>query len=222
MRGARHDELAEARSRFLSPLLYIERLSRSFGERTVIRGLDLALEAGERVALRGPNGSGKSTALRCAAGSLAPTSGSVLVGGLEPRSLQARRLIGVSLSQDRSFYLRLSGRENLIFFARTRGHSLLEAERAAGDLSDELELGDFLGERTDTYSTGMILQLAVARALLDDPPLLLLDEPTRSLDAAAVQRLWRALDGRRTSALLIATHREDDVEHCDSTVEFPR
>ena len=94
-------------------VLTIEGLCRNFGARQVVRSLDLAVAAGERVALCGPNGSGKTTILRCIAGTLTPTSGRIGVEGHESGTLQARRLIGVSLSQERSFYLRLSGRENL-------------------------------------------------------------------------------------------------------------
>ena len=144
------------------------------------------------------------------------------MAGHEAGSVAARLLTGVSLSQERSFYLRLSGRENLIFFARLRGYGLRDARTAVGDLADELELGEFIDERADTYSTGMILQVALARALLGDPPLLLLDEPTRSLDAGAVERLWGAMDRRPDTALMIATHREDDLERCDSSIALPR
>lgn len=206
----------------MSALLAIDRLRRRFGDRDVITQLDLTLEPGERIALRGPNGSGKSTVLRCVTGTLTPSSGSVTVAGHEAGSVPARRLTGVSLSQERSFYLRLSGRANLTFVAQLRGYSRRAAQRTVADLTEELELSEFIDERADRHSTGMILQLALARALLGDPPLLLLDEPTRSLDTGAVQRLWGAIDRRPDAALLIATHREDDVERCDSSIALPR
>jgi ABC-type multidrug transport system ATPase subunit len=204
-----------------NPILVIGGLRRSFGQREVIRRFDLTLERGERASLRGPNGSGKSTILRCIAGTLSPSDGSVIVGGHEAGSLPARRLSGVSLSQERSFYLRLSGRANLLFYARVRGYDRRAAWRAVEQLEGELELGEILAERADRCSTGMILQLAFARALLADPPLLLLDEPTRSLDHDAVQRLWNAIDRRPEAAVLIATHREDDLERCDSVIDLP-
>jgi ABC-type multidrug transport system ATPase subunit len=206
----------------VSAVLTIDRLRRWFGDHVVVTELDLELAPGRRVALQGPNGSGKSTVLRCVTGTLLPSAGTVTVVGHEAGSVPARRLTGVSLSQERSFYLRLSGRENLIFFARLRGYSLRTARSTIADLAEELELGGFIDERADRYSTGMILQLAFARALLGEPPLLLLDEPTRSLDSGAVQRLWGALDRRPEAALLIATHREDDLERCDSSVGLPR
>ncbi len=202
-------------------ILLVEALKRRFGEHEVIRHLDLAVRPGERVALLGPNGSGKSTVLRCVAGTLAPSQGRALIGGHEAGAKQARGLVGVSLSQERSFSLRLSGRDNLLFFARLRGHGRRAAVRTVHRLEEELQLGEVLAERADRCSTGMVLQLAFARALLGDPPLLVLDEPTRSLDAAAAERLWAALDRRPRSAVLIATHRADDVARCDYNVELP-
>ena len=203
-------------------ILDVQGLCRRFGDRDVLEGVAMALDAGERLALVGPNGSGKSTALRCVAGTLAPTSGRVLVGGHVAGSLGARRLVGVSLSQERSFYLRLSGRANLEFFARLRGFSRGEATRATRALVEEMELHDFIGAKADEYSTGMVLQLAFARALLGEPPLVVLDEPTRSLDKGAVARLWAALDRRPRTAVLIATHHDDDVERCHRTIQLER
>jgi ABC-type multidrug transport system ATPase subunit len=202
-------------------VLSIESLNRRFGEREVVRSLSLAVEPGQRVALWGPNGSGKSTVLRCVAGTLTPSAGSVHVGGHEAGELAARRLVGASLSQERSFYLRLSGRTNLLFFARMRYDDRPEGARAVDALIEELEIADIAAQRVDRCSTGMVQQLALARALLGDPVVLLLDEPTRSLDADARHRLWGALDRRPKAAALIATHLDEDVELCDERVSFP-
>jgi len=201
-------------------ILVTRALCRRFGERDVVRGLDLTLRGGERVALHGPNGSGKTTILRCIAGTLAPTSGAIVVCGEPGGSLAARRLIGLSLSQERSFFMRLSGRANLVFFARLRGLGKREAAREVERLDEELELGEILAERTDRCSSGMLQQLAVARALLGEPRLLLLDEPTRSLDDAAIQRFWNAMERRKTTAALIATHLQTDLVHCERTVDL--
>lgn len=176
--------------------------------------LDLRLQAGERVALTGPNGAGKSTLLRCIAGTLSPSAGTVTVAGHRASTIAAKRCLGVSFSQERSFYLRLTGIENLLTFAslregRARGHARVEQVLA------ELELHDIAARRIDRCSSGMVQQLSIARALLASPPLLLLDEPTRSMDAAAVDRLWAALDRRPGAALIIATHRTEDVARCE-------
>jgi ABC-2 type transport system ATP-binding protein len=151
-----------------------------------------------------------------------PTDGRVAVGGHRAGTIEARRLVGASFSQERSFYLRLSGKENLLFFARLRTDGKREASRQVRALEEELELEKIAQERVDRCSTGMIQQLALARALLGEPRLLLLDEPTRSLDRDGIERLWGALDRRRDQiGLVIATHRPDDVERCESRIELP-
>jgi ABC-type multidrug transport system ATPase subunit len=202
-------------------LLSIEGLSRRFGAKEVVRSLDLTAAPGQRIALWGPNGSGKSTVLRCVAGTLTPSTGSVRVGGHRAGDLAARRLVGASLSQERSFYLRLSGRTNLLFFARIRYEDRREGARAVDALIEELEIADVAATRVDRCSTGMVQQLGIARALLGNPSVLLLDEPTRSLDADARGRLWGALGRRPKAVALIATHLDEDVKLCDERVSFP-
>jgi len=203
------------------PLLAGRDLGRRFDGREVVGGLDVSLEPGERIALWGPNGSGKTTILRCVAGSVTPTSGSAQIDGHSAGSLEARRRTGTSFSQERSFYLRLSGRRNLVFFAQLRGYGRSDAERHVREVEEELELQGIAAQRVDRCSSGMIQQLAFARALLGSPRLVLLDEPTRSLDEHATERLWAALHRRRGTGVLIATHRREDLEHCDSRVELP-
>jgi ABC-type Na+ transport system ATPase subunit NatA len=201
--------------------LCIEELGRRFRERDVIESLSLELRMGERVALRGPNGAGKTTVLRCVAGTVTPTRGYVSVAGFPAGGIEARRLIGACLSQERSFYLRLTGHVNLLTFARMRCDSEAQAVAQVQSLEHELEIAEFASKRAETYSSGMLHQLAFARALLGAPILLLLDEPTRSLDEGAAERLWQALDRRRHIAVLLTTHNRDDLAHCDSHVDLP-
>ena len=113
------------------------------------------------------------------------------------------------------------GADNLLFYSRLRAASARAARVDVDAIADELEIGHFLRQRVNSYSTGMVQQLGFARALLGSPELLLLDEPTRSLDEGAVGRLWGALDRRSETALLIATHRQEDVERCDDEIRFP-
>jgi ABC-type multidrug transport system ATPase subunit len=204
------------------PILDLDGLARVFGERRVVDDLSLEVGAGERVALVGPNGSGKTTVLRCVAGTLAPTSGRVLVEGHDAGSVDARRSTGVSLAQERSFYQRLTGRANLLFFARLRYGNRRRAARDVDELVSELELTEIVEQRLDRCSTGQVQQLAFARALLGRPTLILLDEPTRSLDQDARARVWRALDRRPGTAVVIATHLEEDLERCGTRVDLPR
>jgi ABC-2 type transport system ATP-binding protein len=201
------------------PLLAIRGLTRDFADRHIFGPLDLQAGPGERLAFVGPNGAGKTTVLRCVTGALVPTAGEVRVAGHVAGSAAAKPLVGASLSQERSFYLRLTGRENLLFFARLRHSGRNAAAKQVRALEEELEIGGIAANRADRCSTGMLQQLAFARALLGDPRVLVLDEPTRSLDADAVERLWAALDRRPDTAVLIATHRQDDLDRCTSQID---
>lgn len=205
-----------------SPVLTLRGLTRSFRGKVALPPIDLSLAAGERVALRGPNGSGKTTLLRCVAGTLTPSAGGARVGSHPAGGRRAQLLVGASLASERSFYLRLTGRSNLQFFARLRHDSERAALRQVEALVEELEIEDIVRQRLDGCSTGMLQQVALARALLGEPRLLLLDEPTRSLDVAAVDRLWRALDRRQGVAALIATHRPEDLARCGRIVDLGR
>jgi ABC-type multidrug transport system ATPase subunit len=189
-------------------------LTRSFQGREVLGPVDLRLEAGERLALTGPNGAGKSTLLRCIAGTVAPSSGTVTVSGHPAGSREAKLCIGVSFAQERSFYLRLTGAQNLTTFATLR-EGRAQARASVEEILSELELHDVAGRRIDRCSSGMVQQLSIARALVGTPRVVLLDEPTRSLDAAAIDRLWSALDRRPGATVIIATHRGEDVGRCE-------
>ena len=201
-------------------MLSLRSVRKSFGDRLVLDGVDLDVERGERVALRGPNGAGKTTLLRCIIGTVTPESGVLAVEGAAAGSRAARLRIGASLAQERSFYLRLTGAENLLFFARLRGASTGEARRQDNSLSEELELAELLPAPAGRCSTGQLQQLAFARALLGDPSVLLLDEPTRSLDEHARERLWAAVARRQDAALVFATHLEDDLRHATTTYDL--
>ena len=204
-----------------APVLTIDGLRRDFGDHQVVRSLSIALGPGERLGLSGPNGSGKTTVLRCVAGTLTPSSGRIWVGDHLAGTMEARRLVGVSLAQERSFYLRLTGRANLVFFAQLRSGSKRQAVRDAEALVEELEVQDIAAQRVDMCSTGMVQQLSLARALLGQPSLLLLDEPTRSLDKQARARLWAAIERRTSLGVVLASHLEEDLSRCGARVDFP-
>ena len=146
-------------------ILELAAVTRTFAGRRVLGPVDLELGPGERLALTGPNGSGKSTLLRCIGGTLAPSRGRITIDGARAGTRAARRRVGASFSQERSFYLRLTGRENLLTFACLR-EPAAHARRQVEELVAELGLEDIAATRVDRCSTGMVQQLAFARALL--------------------------------------------------------
>jgi ABC-type multidrug transport system ATPase subunit len=197
------------------------RLTRSFAGRDVVRDLDFTARPGDRLALAGPNGAGKTTILRCILGTLAPDGGTVTVGGRPAGSIEARRQVGAALAHDRSLYLRLTGRQNLILAARFRGATASDAAREVGDLADELSIGEFVDQRSDRLSTGQLQQVAFARALVGRPSVLVLDEPTRSLDEARRGVLWGAVDARPDAVVILATHLDEDLDRCTDVLRLP-
>jgi ABC-2 type transport system ATP-binding protein len=190
-------------------------VSRRFGEKLVLADVSLSVEPGEVHALIGLNGAGKTTLLRTLNGLLAPTAGSVRVMGLDPSrgERRARALTGFVPSGDRTFYLRLSGLENLRFFARLQGVSRRDAPRCALQALDQVGLRDSARLPVSAYSHGMQKRLSVARALLTEPPVMLVDEATHDLDpeaSASVREVFRQLAGRGT-AILWTTQRIDEI-----------
>jgi ABC-2 type transport system ATP-binding protein len=180
-----------------------------------LRGIDLTVRRGRIVGLVGPNGAGKTTLIRIIAGLLDPDEGHVLVNGHDPVAAHgaAARSLGLVLADDRSLYWRLTGRQNLEFHAALYGLSRPEAAIRAGEVLATTGLEDSQ-RKVFGYSTGMRARLAIARALVPDPPVLVLDEPTRSLDPLAARDtcdLLRGLaDGGR--AVLLASHRLEELE----------
>jgi len=182
-----------------------------YGETTALHGVDIEVARGEIVCILGPNGAGKSTLLRILATILVPDAGRVLVDGhdavQEPRLV--RRSIGFAMTDERSWYWRLTGRQNLEFFAALYHIPRREAARRIERLLDEFELGDVADRRFQEYSTGMRARLSLARAFLPDPSVLFLDEPTRSVDpvvASGFRRELRLATTRRQMGVVLATH----------------
>jgi ABC-2 type transport system ATP-binding protein len=185
-----------------------------FGTKLVLDSVSFEVPRGTIHALLGPNGAGKTTLIRILAGLLVPRGGTVGILGVAAGPSRAfRRLIGLVPSGDRSFYLRISGLENLLFFARLHGMPRREALRRARDVLDEVGLADAATTRVGFYSHGMQKRLSVARALLADPPILLVDEATHDLDpdgARRVRELVSAAAGRG-AAVVWATQRLDEI-----------
>lgn len=173
------------------------------GETPVLRGADLGVKSGARLALVGPNGAGKSTLLRVLAGLLRPSSGTVLIQGqpLAADPWAARRAVGM-VGHQSMLHPDLTARENLAVYARLYGLDRV-ADRVSAGL-ERVDLSHRADSRVSTLSRGMTQRLALARALLHEPPILLLDEAESGLDARARDRLMASLDSDRTA--ILATH----------------
>ncbi len=179
--------------------------------------VSLAVAPGTLFGLLGPNGAGKTTLLRLISTLLAPSAGRVEVLGYdvvrEPEPV--RRRIGAVLGGERSIYWRLTGRENLLYAAALHDLPARVSAERAGELLRLVELSDRADDLVERYSTGMRQRLALARALMHDPPLLILDEPTAGLDPQAaewIRRLLETLNRERTRTIMMATHNMQEAD----------
>lgn len=195
-------------------------LGKSYGSRTALSGLDLRIEAGTTYALLGPNGAGKTTTIGILSCLLKADRGQALVLGRdtakEPREI--KRLVGVS-PQRTAVARRLGARENLLLVAGAYGLDRATARRRADELLDSLGLADRAEERADGLSGGMERRLSIAMALVADPPVLFLDEPTLGLDPDARRELWDLLlgyAGKKT--ILLTTHYLEEAERLASVI----
>jgi ABC-type multidrug transport system ATPase subunit len=185
---------------------------------TALKGISLNVGAGEAVALLGTNGAGKSTLLRILATLLLPTRGNAFVGGFDVAKDPAavRRQLGYHAGSDLGFYARLSGKENLRFFGRLNHLPDSFLRSRIPYLADQFALANSLGSQVRTLSSGTIQRLSLVRALLHEPKVLLLDEPTRSLDALAAADFRSFLKAevlrRQGTALLFASHTLPEIE----------
>jgi ABC-type multidrug transport system ATPase subunit len=197
------------------PIVEADGVSRAFRDVQALADVSLTVRAGETHALLGPNGAGKTTLLRVLTGLADPSTGSVRILGFDstgaPRAL--RGAIGLVPASDRSFYLRISGLENLAFFARLHGLRRRHAFDRARELLLAVGLEGAERRRVGLYSHGMLKRLAIARALISNPRILLVDEATHDLDPAgafAVRQLVAETAGTGT-AVIWATQRLDEI-----------
>lgn len=198
-------------------------------DRMALDNISLAIRDGETIGLLGPNGAGKTTLLKSIASLLEVTEGRILVYGhdVSKQPVRARRSMGLVTCDERSFYWRLTGRQNLEFFGTLYGVRRRDAEIRIAGLFETLGLTEAADRPYYSYSSGMRQKMAIARGLLSDPRLILFDEPTRSLDplSSANIRKW-IRDNRKefpNTTRLIATNQLDEASQlCDRLVIINR
>ncbi len=215
-------ELNEITKTFVERSLRATLWRKPAGRVRALRGVSLNVGRGEVFGLLGPNGAGKTTLIKLLATLILPDSGSGRVCGhdLNREPGKVREKIGLVNTSERSFYWRLTGRQNLDFFAALWGISGEKRKKRIHELLDLTGLAEKADTRFMKYSTGQQQRLAVVRALLPDPEVLLMDEPTRSLDPLAASALRKfakdELAGRQGKTVLWCTHNLKEAEEvCD-------
>jgi lipooligosaccharide transport system ATP-binding protein len=209
-----------------APLIQAKGLVKRFESFTAVDGIDFAVAAGEAFGFLGPNGAGKSSTMRMIGGVSPVTDGELRVLGRDPAvdgpSIRAR--LGV-VPQEDTLDLELTVLDNLVIYGRYFDLSRREARRRAEELLDFVQLGDRAKSRVESLSGGMKRRLTIARALINEPDLLLLDEPTTGLDPQARHVVWDRLYRlkQRGVTLVLTTHYLDEAEQlCDRLVVMDR
>lgn len=202
------------------PKRYKDFILRPFENRRTeaLSNINMEVQPGDKVAFLGSNGAGKTTLLKLVGGLLYPSRGSITVNGYDTikNNLAARKSVGFVLNEERSFYWRLTGLQNLEFFGvldNLYGQALKEKTR---ELIGLVGLNDAANKLVAGYSSGMKQKLAIARGLLSDPDILILDEPTRTLDPIATEEIkdliQKKVNQDKERVLLMATHSLEEAE----------
>lgn len=203
-----------------APAIACRGLKKHYGEVRAVDGLDLEVQPGECFGLLGPNGAGKTTTILMLLGLTEPTEGQARVVGLDParRPLEVKRRVGY-LPDAVGFYADMTGRDNLRYTARLNRIPRDEAEDAIDEALEQVGLSHRADDHTEQYSRGMLQRLGIADALIKDPDVLILDEPTTAIDPLGVSEildLLRSLVTERNMAILLSSHLLNQVQSvCD-------
>jgi ABC-type multidrug transport system ATPase subunit len=193
----------------------IEDLTKRFEDKTAVDNLSLSIPEGELFGLLGPNGAGKTVTIKTLCGILEPTSGSVRVGGFDVRTSisEVRRLIGLC-PQEPAFFGYLTGRENINLFGRLHGVPQRELKARTEELVSAVGLGADAERRASKYSGGMVRRVSLAMALVNDPQIAFLDEPTVAMDPQSRHATWELIRGLKAhgKTVILTSHYIEEVE----------
>ncbi len=200
-------------------IISIEKLSKAFGTNIVLRNIDLRIEKGEFLTIFGPNGAGKTTLIKIISTLVSPTSGRVIIDGVDIKEnpIEVRKKIGV-ISHETYLYHELTAAENLRFFGRMYDVS---DEKRIDELIKQVGLIYRKNDRVRTFSRGMKQRLSIARALIHDPPILLLDEPYTGLDqhaSAMFDKILGGMNAHDKTRVLISHDIERGIALCDRAI----
>ena len=213
-------ETQDITKRFIQTKSFGELLVHPFRKKELIalENVNIKVKEGELFGILGPNGAGKTTLIKVLCTLILPNEGTAYVNGYDvvEDEEKVKASIGLVTSEERSFYWRLTGRKNLEFFASLHNFSNSEAKSRIDEMLRIVGLEDRADDRFDSYSTGMKHRMAIARGLLNDPEILFMDEPTRSLDPYAAQKLREFIkedlvrEQRKT--VFLSTHHLEEAE----------
>ncbi|WHY84598.1 ABC transporter ATP-binding protein [Neobacillus novalis] len=201
-------------------MIEIKKLTKQADNKLILRGVDLSIKKGETVAILGPNGAGKSTLLKVLATLIKPTSGLIKINSLDLKKnhLEIKKLLGY-LPHSSLLYDHYSPLENLVFFGNIYGVD--DVEQRAIELVKEVGLSFFLNEPVKNFSRGMIQRIAIARAIIHDPEILLLDEPHTGLDQGAISILNNvilSMKEKGATTLMVTHDFKQAAEICDRII----
>jgi ABC-2 type transport system ATP-binding protein len=210
----------------ITKILEVKNLTKKFGDFTAVNSISFSIDKGEVFGLVGPNGAGKTTTIKILTTLLPPTSGEALIGGYNvvKNATRVRRIIGYVpqlLSADGN----LTGYENLLIFAKLYDIPSKERQARINDSLHFMGLNDFAGKMVKSYSGGMIRRLEIAQAVLHNPKVLILDEPTVGLDPGARDSVWeyvKTLAGYGTSVLMTTHYMEEADAMCNKVAIMNR
>lgn len=201
-------------------MIEIKKLTKQADNKLILRGVDLSIKKGETVAILGPNGAGKSTLLKVLATLIKPTSGSILVNNMDLKKnhIEIKKIMGY-LPHSSLLYDHYSPLENIVFFGNIYG--VKNVEQRAIALVKEVGLSFFLNEPVKNFSRGMIQRIAIARAIVHEPEILLLDEPHTGLDQGAITILNNvilSMKAKGTTTLMVTHDFKQAAEICDRII----
>jgi sodium transport system ATP-binding protein len=203
-------------------VIVVRNLRKSFGDVKAVNGISFQARDGEITGLLGPNGAGKTTTLRMLYSLLPPDEGEILIDGLDPArdAMEIKRTLGV-VPDNRGLYSRLTARENIAYFGELHGMSRQLIGDRISRLVETLDMADFIDRRTEGFSQGQRVKVAIARAMVHEPQTVLLDEPSNGLDVMSTRALREYVRGLRSAgrSVVLSTHIMQEVAAlCDRVV----
>jgi sodium transport system ATP-binding protein len=203
-------------------MIKVSNLHKSFGKVKAVRGISFEVPDGEITGLLGPNGAGKTTTLRMLYSLLPPDEGEIRIDGLDPTrdAMAIKRTLGV-VPDSRGLYTRMSARENIAYYGKLHGMSRKDIKFRIEELVDTLDMNDFIDRRTEGFSQGQRVKVAIARAMVHKPQTVLLDEPSNGLDVMSTRALRRYILSLKNAghSVVLSTHIMQEVAAlCDRIV----